>query len=95
VQWTGREARGGGNDVCELSDPLVPEGDAAGEVDNNTLDVTSSASSIEEVFTIQKNAGTTQHVCFFIEAADNARDNEGNLEPNTSDQSAHTDITWN
>lgn len=81
-------------DECELDDTLIAVGTGAGEVDQNEVDVTEDADGFSVDFTIQNDAPNTQHVCFFIESADNAQDNTGTADPNTSNQSAHTDITW-
>ena len=88
----------GGNGVCDLTDALWPEGGAAGEVDVNTFDVTANAAepgfSVSVIF---HNPGVTQTdiVCFFIESEDNALDNEGDPEPNRSDESVRSNIDWN
>ncbi|MCH7563189.1 MAG: carboxypeptidase regulatory-like domain-containing protein [Gemmatimonadetes bacterium] len=84
--------------ACELTDTLWPEGGAAGEVDENTFDVTASAAapgfSVNVIFHNPNNS-QTDFVCFFIESADNASDNTGDLEPNLSDESVLSQITWN
>lgn len=88
----------GGDDACQVSDALITEGSGAGEVDTNTHDVTSTANAgdqFEVQFTVNNDAPNTQHLCFFIEASDNAVDVNGDPEPNFTDQSAHTDVTWN
>ncbi len=88
------DADAGVVDVCELTDTPLTEGTAAGNVVENDIDVTADAEAgFSRTVTIY-NAGVTQDVCFFILAKDNATDNEGNEEPNTSNQSARTVITW-
>lgn len=95
VILTVRDADGGTADVCEASDPLIPVGTGAGEVNRNDVDVTDGASSIDELLTFQNaGAGTEQDVCFFIDAADAAEDRGGEPEPNRNQTSTRTVISW-
>ncbi|MFV2006062.1 MAG: hypothetical protein ACC667_01370, partial [Longimicrobiales bacterium] len=88
-------ASGANAAVCELADDLIPNGTTAGTVVANTIDVTATQTGFDVPVVINKNvAGSPQGVCVFIESADNARDNAGNLEPNVSDESALVVITW-
>lgn len=88
-------ASGADPEVCELADDLIPNGTTAGTVVANTIDVTATQAGFNVPVVINKNvAGSPQGVCIFIESADNARDNAGNLEPNVSDESALVTITW-
>jgi hypothetical protein len=94
VLVTVRNADDNAVDTCELADGLVAVGTAAGEVNQNEVDVTENADGFDVNFTIQNNGGGEQDLCFFIESADNAQDNTGTADPNTSEQSARTVITW-
>lgn len=89
----------GDGDACDVADPLVPVGSGPGEVeDTNTVDVTATAQAGDRFshnFTVNKDAGTTQHLCFFIEADDVSVDVNGDPEPNEGNLSVHTDVTWN
>lgn len=88
-----------GNGACELTDPLLPEGDGPGEVDQNEVNVTdqvlaSDEGAFSEDFRFT-NAGSQQRVCFFVEAFDLAEDRNGNSAANESATSTTTVINWN
>lgn len=102
VLVTVRNADDGTADVCELTDALIPVGSNPGQVNQNSVDVTGSAEAGFDVdIRVNNNEtnatdgdGEDQDLCFFIESSDNAKDNTGASEPNTSDQSARTVIDW-
>ena len=83
---------------CTLADPFLAQGTGAGQVEDQSIDVTASAKTGFSVPVVLHNpggVGQKQNICFFIESEDEARDNKGELEPNRSDESALTVITWN
>ncbi len=102
VLVTARNADGGLGipGLCEVSDPLFPQGTGPGEVTANTVDVTSMVTSSQvgafsATFQFHNPApGSQQNVCLFIEAADVATDRDGDEEPNTGSTSTKTTITW-
>lgn len=99
VLITLRDANSDGDGLCESSDELVPVGTGPGQVDQNQVDVTSSAGDFSVSFLFQKpdpggSLEVTQHTCYFVTAADQAMDNSGALSPNTVSLVTEQTIVW-
>lgn len=88
-------ASGSANDSCELSDSVVPSGTGPGQVDPAQIEVTESADDFSVNITAHDPGGGQSDLCFFIEAADAAKDRHGNPEANRSNTSSRTVVTWN
>jgi len=83
-------------DPLLIPDNLVPEGSGPGEVDDNTQDVTSTASSFLASFVIQLPAvrPVTIKYCYVLTAEDNGLEKDGSANPNVSTQFASTVVDW-
>jgi len=85
---------GTGGDCSNIT--LVPEGTGAGEVDDNTQDVTATADDFLASFVVQ-NPGVSAMIkyCSVLTAEDEGRLKDGTDNPNTSQQFASTVVDWN
>ncbi len=90
-----------GSGDCGFTNPLdltpVPEGSGPGEVDDQSQDITDTASNYEANWLVQ-NTGITDGVvsyCFVVHAEDSAQFKDGTANPNMGSVSARTEVTWN
>ena len=82
-------------DTCESDDAFFTVGSGPGQVSQAEVDILGSAGDFEVQIQAHSNgSGTQQDFCFFIDAADTAKDRSGTAEPNRSSRFIRTLVNW-